>query len=500
MLIAAELNSSYRRTEITAVLSSLSAKAAGMLGLFSAGIKNAAPSYNVVVDQCQRVEAALEMGWTASDGTRCDMQWFITSLIEASVPREVAKAVAAIAIDATAAATWAATRQYAVESEARAARDAHDHEVDGEYQGVEIADNGRVPRGADLDARSIHKSATNRQPARILVGYYHNLGAITRELTYRGNPDCIEIGDKQPGFIVSYNVSTDQDPSHGIDLYDDAADLAGNNLQVQADQGYTRYNRDFLAPLRKRGAEPFIGLPVTAKRYPKKVYLGKKEREFWQYCGALYPPWISEERLLPPDNASEEELQAHFAGLSNLAWSRHNSLTGGRTQIKCPQCSGHITSDRKTRRENVKPKISAEYVEPETATGEDGEPLHCCESRTITISAEEAGKHQLVPFGTKASKIALSYRNRVEGAFSEIENCGGFIPGWCRIFRLPAQQIGGLMLVLAHNRRVRLRERDKRAKAASRHRNSEETPGSETAADPETNESTKPARAPPQTS
>ena len=300
MLIAAELNSSYRRTEITAVLSSLSAKAAGMLGLFSAGIKNAAPSYNVVVDQCQRVEAALEMGWTASDGTRCDMQWFITSLIEASVPREVAKAVAAIAIDATAAATWAATRQYAVESEARAARDAHDHEVDGEYQGVEIADNGRVRRGADFDALAIYKSATNRQPARILVGYYHNLGAITRKLTYRGNPDCIEIGDKQPGFIVSYNVSTDQDPSHGIDLYDDAADLAGNNLQVQADQGYTRYNRDFLAPLRKRGAEPFIGLPVTAKRYPNKVYLGKKEREFWQYCGALYPPWISEERLLPP--------------------------------------------------------------------------------------------------------------------------------------------------------------------------------------------------------
>ncbi len=517
--IAAQMFGRYLRTDINLVTNSLSRRSAGLLGMFRSGADPGPISYNVTADQAKRFETLIAEGWTADDGTRCDLEWLGFNLIRASVPEDVARRIAAIAMDQTATAAWAVTKRFTVESQARAARDNPDHPDHDHYADVEYRqDKDRVVRGADDDALAIHKSGTNKMPPLVLTGFFHNLAVATRRLTWRGDPNRIEIGDKAPCYIVGFNVTNDQDPSHGLRLLDSAEKVTGNCLQVHADQGYTRHVAGFLAPLREKGHEPFLQVPVTALKNPKKVHIGKNLDEFWYFCDSFYSTWIREERLLP--DAADERLlreaderllreaderllreaddtqgnaggkpqrnadaketkiaelvsagkrrQAHYAALSKVAWTCNDRLDGGKIQLVCPQCSGRITSNRRTRRKGVEPQVSAEFVDAETIVDENGEILRCCESTTITITAEEARHFQRPPYGTRASDIATAYRNPVEGAFGQISGEGGYQAGWCRALRLPAQFIAGLMLVLAYNARTQVREERERSQANRR--------------------------------
>ena len=517
--IAAQLFSRYLRTDANIVLNSISLRSAGLLGMFRDGIEPGPVSYNVTEDQAKKFETLIADGWTAEDGTRCDLEWLAFNLIRASIPPDAARKIAAIAMDQTAAAAWAVTKRFVVEAQARAARDNPDNPDHDLYADVEYTeDKDRVVRGADDDALAIHKSGTNKMPPMILTGFFHNLAVATRRLTWRGDPNSIDVGEKMPCYIVAFNVTNDQDPSHGIRLLDDAEKITGNRLQVHADQGYTRHVEEFLAPLRKRGHEPFLQVPVTARKNPKKVHVGKNQTEFWYFCDSFYPTYIREERLLPdaaddqllreadekllqaaderllrdPDTAkngaeappgddeedekiaelvdAKKRLHNHFAGLTKLAWTCNDRLDDGKIQLECPQCSGRITSNRKTRRKGVEPQVTAEYVEADSSVDHNGEILQCCEQSTITITAEEARHFQRPPYGTRANDIAVAYRNPVEGVFGQIGDKGGYKAGWCRVLKHPAQFIGGLMLALTHNARTQQRDEDDRSKA-NRQRN-----------------------------
>ncbi len=362
---------------------------------------------------------------------------------------------AALAIDTTASQGWASTQEFAVESKVRAAHADPDDEGYDEYGDVELGDDGRVIRGADKEARAIYQTGTGKRIARVVTGFYHLYSTITRTLRYHGDPYHIEIGDPVANFIVGFDVTTAEDPEAGIAVYDSAADIAGDITQVHADMGFTKYIERFLAHLRERGSDPILRQPVTALKHPKKVYVGKRKREYWYYCGYFFPPWLSEDDLLLPEGADQKTREAHFARLAGMALTRNQALPGGTTQLECPQCSGRVTSDRKTRRKNVEENPNAEHLIAETTVDENGEPLYCCESTTIHITAKQARHFQLPPYGTRAHRIAAGYRNPVEGSNSIVKDKGGLEPGWCRMFGRSAQLFGGLMLVLAHNMGIR---------------------------------------------
>ena len=455
-MVNAELNWTFLLTDITAVLAGTTAKAQAKLGLLCDDPEDAVPiGYNIVADQNDKIGELLWEGFEAKDGTWWDFARFIHSLIEASIPPHIAVAACAVAIDSTASQAWCATREHAQESKARAAlADPDDPDYD-EYRDVELGDDERVIRGADEHARSIYQTGTSKRIARVITGFFHYYSTLTRKVGYRGDPDHLEIGDPISNYIAGFTVSNKEDPEAGVAVYESAVDIAGEISQVHADIGFTKYIDRFLAPLRKRGTDIIMRQPVTALKHPKKVYLGKRKREFWYYCGYFLPPWLSEEDLLPPDNANPKTLEAHFARLARMALTRNDKLPGGMTQLECPQCTGRITSDRQTRKKNATVKPHAEHVLAETTADENGEILHCCESTTICINPREARHFQLPPYGTKAHRKASGYRNPAEKSNSSIKDKGGLEPGWCRMFRLPAQLLGGLMLVLAHNLGIR---------------------------------------------
>jgi len=145
----------------------------------------------------------------------------------------------------------------------------------------------------------------------------------------------------------------------------------------------------------------------------------------------------------------------HFAKVSKMALRRNNRLPGGMTQLECSQCAGQMDSSRRTRRAGVTVPEDADFVPAETFVDEDGELLYCCDQSTILLNAEEIRHFQLPPYGTAAHRIACGYRNPAEGSNSSIRNRGGLEDGWCRVLFKPAQFLGGLMLVLAHNTRIR---------------------------------------------
>ena len=479
MLIAAIMTKTYRRTEITAVLAGLTRKAARMLGLLSGKPEDAKPiSYNIVADQTKRLEGLYEAPPKAGDkgdegdkgqrpeesvfdeapadngdeddeGPVLDIEELCSSFIEAMFSDDTQGG--AVALDATAIDSWLTAKTHVVESEARAARDDPEHELHDLLAHVEYGEDDKVIRNDDPFPRAIYHGGTNRLPGRMITGVFHNAAVLVREFTWYGDPDEIEIGEKPLPLVVAYSVSNNDDASHGVALVDEALRILGGGLQVHADQGYTKYVDGFVAQLRRRGCEPVMGMPVTALQKPKMVHLGKKQAGFWDFCGAQYPPWIPESRLLPKKGDTQKKLEDHFARLAKLAWSRNDKLPDGKTQLECPQCGGRITSNRRTRREGVTPKVTAEHIEAESSVDENGEPLYCCESSTITVDASEIGHFQIPPFGTKAYRLAHGYRNPVEGLFGQIMQDCGFRPGWCRVVGPTAQQIGGLMLITAYN-------------------------------------------------
>lgn len=458
MKASADLNSTHLRTDTTAVLAGLTRKSALKLGLLCDNSEDAEPlSYNLVVDQCNRLEAVIWDGWEEDFGGRRikrDRRWLAHNCIKATVPEDIAESAEAIAIDDTAAQSWEATREYAVESKVRAARSDPDHEDREKYKDVELDEDGRVKRGKG-GGRAIFQTGTNKRVPRVVTGTYHRYATLTRKVRYHGNPDYIEVGDPILGYIVAYDTTTSENPEAAIALYDDAAAITGKPLQVQADQGFTKYVNEFLAELRRRDADPILRQPITARRHPKKVWVGKQQIELWYYCGAFYPPWIPESYLLPPDNADREQLESHFAKLSKLALGRNARLPGGMTQLLCPQCAGRMDSNRRTRRANVRVPEDADFVPAETTVDENGELLYCCDQSTILLNASEARHFQLPPSGTTAHRIASGYRNPAEKSNSSVKNHGGLEDGWCRVIDDDARWLGGLMLVLSHNTHIR---------------------------------------------
>ncbi|WP_419945028.1 hypothetical protein [Candidatus Poriferisodalis sp.] len=110
MLYCAGEGNSYWRLSLTKFIASLHPNDAVRLGVHTFENLEKPITYTIICKQAKRVETALRQGWTDHDGTRCDCQWFIDSMLRASVPAEVARRVLAIAIDSTDFPTWAARR------------------------------------------------------------------------------------------------------------------------------------------------------------------------------------------------------------------------------------------------------------------------------------------------------------------------------------------------------------------------------------------------------
>ena len=206
MVLAADIFGSYRRADVCRVLNGLDSQVAYAVGLWD--LDNPPTiSYHAVCDQIQRLESALGTTWKGADGTVRDLAWFCRAFIAATIPDEYQKMIATIAIDSTIIAAWARTQLYDLEKDLLAAHRFKAREIIDLTEPTlptvtgpitnKIGDlnaDGRFIRSLDFDAMPGWKTATNREKARIMLGYDIHLAVPVSPPIWPGDPNHVAFG------------------------------------------------------------------------------------------------------------------------------------------------------------------------------------------------------------------------------------------------------------------------------------------------------------------
>ena len=115
VLVCTQVHKSFRRTDILRTLIGLHEDVARRVGLIDSDGILFVPSYKAFAYQVLRLEAVLCEGWTAQTGwlapVRCDLRWFVQTLIKASIPRKMRRMIRHVAVDGTAVQSWGTWRR-----------------------------------------------------------------------------------------------------------------------------------------------------------------------------------------------------------------------------------------------------------------------------------------------------------------------------------------------------------------------------------------------------
>ena len=122
-------------------------------------------------------------------------------------------------------------------------------------------------------------------------------------------------------------------------------------------------------------------------------------------------------------------------------------LTGGKIQLVCPQCSGRIRSNKKTRKKNTKPNKTASYIHIKNNA------TYCCPGK-VTVPVKYLDRYQKNTYGTTAWKRSYGRRLQVENCNSILKDKGGLQPRWCRALGLAPRFIATVMMCVALGMRV----------------------------------------------
>ena len=223
MVVAAFMQSSFRRTDLCAVLHGLEAEAAFELGLCSR-VARKMFGYGQIVKQCLRLERALLEGWIDDDdGTVCDHNWFAHSLLKANITPSQAEQITAIAIDSTFLMAWSVPFSYP-----------HGEEPPG----------GR--RSADRTARFGHRSATAKRKAGLRLGFdLHIVCGVRGRKKWQGNPKDANLEDDNVPLVPLHMKLVPSDPDVApiaLDCIEWAKKIAPNAKEVLGDGMYTTKN------------------------------------------------------------------------------------------------------------------------------------------------------------------------------------------------------------------------------------------------------------------
>ena len=287
--LAAYKGDSARRTDLCAVVNGLDSQVAFSLGLCDSHRREPL-SYVMVRKQSKRFERALREGWVAEDGTPRNFTWLLRKLLAASVPNRYLKTIVAVAIDSTADPTWARTREYRLEKDLLAEHRLESLETpDLAEPDIEPADSdgkvgtlgpdGRYIRSYDIEARPGYKSATNKEPASLFLGYDAHIAVAVAGAVWSGNPDKVAIKPSPPGYILAVHVAagaTNPGPI-GLQLALQSHEIAPGLSDVVADRAYTNKRQSFVRPLHQMGINVTMGLHQHGDQQPQ-LHQGRNER------------------------------------------------------------------------------------------------------------------------------------------------------------------------------------------------------------------------------
>lgn len=421
MVLAAEMCSSPRRCDISAVLAGLDADIAIKLGVCTRRGWNL-PSYKVVCKQIKRLERALQKWMVTDCGVEVGTTWLKRVLLKGSIPPKFLKAMRAIAIDSTKVPAWA------------------------NWEG-----DGNPPTSADPDARIGYGTASAKMSAGFFFGFFNHVAVACKRAVWRQDPYKVSFADEMPAFVVDFALtaaSANPGPV-GAEIALRARQIAPNIDQVFADRGFTTKD-SFKNPLFEAGIDVFMDQTSHVVERPRTVTLGRQRQVLIEHAGSFFPTWMPKQWLTPPKALTGKRLAAWYAERSRYAWIVKQKTKGGGLQIKCPQCDGRIKTRAKTR----KPKRQSGDTSakpPVPVVADVDKTQFCCKGALVSVPLEKRGRTQPIPFGTPAWKMAYGVRNQVENANKCLKDKNAFRLGWCRALGLTANYLGAIMHMVAYN-------------------------------------------------
>ncbi|MBU3689103.1 MAG: hypothetical protein B7C54_05755 [Acidimicrobiales bacterium mtb01] len=428
--------------------------------------------YRSVDHQFNRLADALTAGWVDDDGTRCDTQWLIDAIINASVPDDAA-ALEAVSMDGLALQTWGKMRwpgSFEDDTVAAVTADADDEAYDdrAEFAAPEALvtdedapapkpakskkgktkaaapkksepawphslDDRRPVPTADPDARLGKRTVTESQPTKNYAGYELHLASQVRTAQWEGDPEHITLGDAVPNYVRGMRLTraSEYRAAAGAELVTALKEMHPSLNEALADRGYTQLKAEnFHDVVRALGIKLVMDYKTTTLRHakPYEVATGRRNlktstrptQRVWRTAGGLFHQFMPEEYLdnpaLPWKSASERAtIEAYYNRRAAYAYRIH-SAAGDQLRLVCPGCAGRLRP--------IDPLVAAatDKLDMPALDVPDGVST-CCVQKVITTTPADRGKHwQEIPYGTTAWARSYGRRALVENTNSVLRN------------------------------------------------------------------------------
>ena len=178
---------------------------------------------------------------------------------------------------------------------------------------MQLGPDGKLIRGADLDARAGHRSASaaTGYKATEFTGYQVTFAVLRNEIHWSGQLNKIKEHPDVPPYIVSCSVDpASNNVGHMSErVVCDALAIAPGIREVLADRGITQLGKAFVRPVHQRGLDvtmdlksDMIGIDMIT------VGTGKHKQRLQTAEGACYPLWLPDYFKEVPEGLTTDEL------------------------------------------------------------------------------------------------------------------------------------------------------------------------------------------------
>ena len=474
ILLCALCERSYRRTDLLRVLTGLHVDVARTVGLVDADGAFVVKHYKTVLRQLVRMESVLREGWTVVENegqpdevrVRHDLQWFVRSLLRASIPERVLADVRHVAVDATNINSWAnflpgvgkkdvkkepvAARQKQVVAEDSDAVPEPDLEkfwraAKKKKPDLEFGPDGRPLYTADRDVRVGHRSANSEGSAGFFLGFDLNALVIAPTVKSNGSRNTVTL-EKLPPYVVAMDLSpalTNCGPIASR-LVMEAREICPDIEDVTGDRGYST-KREYARPLHQHDLNVFMDYRSDTLALPKRTTIGKHKHPVCIHAGTILSEQTPTELLVLPDPPADlvtpeeraEWRNSWYADRAKLwGWSAKSHFGDGRIQLRSPSGAGRAAAKRAT-------AASDSFKAPYRPSKD---------SPTVTALLDELDTWQRLTFGTSAwARAYYAGRSAVENLFSRLKENQALASGTCQALGLAANTIAVLARVVIYN-------------------------------------------------
>ena len=473
LYVAGERNTNLR-TELTAFFACLHPQVAVDLGIQTIDELQDPLTYNMVGKRSRNIEYGLCEGWVdETDGTVCDLDWFLDSITRATLPGDVALWTEAIAVDPTDFPSSANPRVSRSKAEAATEDDlAELNKPVRPRKGAKRRQfkrtkgpigqrrpDGKVILSSTPGAGWGYRSAASGHEKGPFFGNYVTVAVATRFRRVTRSLKEAKLGPPIPRYIVAWNITpAGSNPADiSIDVVDKALEPCPDIEDISVDRGISQLREAFNREMHKRGKHVTMDQKDNMLEDAKPVRLGPSNYPAFVHGGTILHICTPKHLRAPAKGLTEDELQKFYNERDLFALTVNQHLPGGAKQFESPIHRGRFAIDP-TQLAGTTGK--ALYPVPDDiGTLFPDIPENVLYQRYVTVTVEELDDFQQPHHGTTPQVKSYDRRNQSENGISGLKENNGLTNKTCRALNDAARAISVLGRVVRHNLNITRKRR-----------------------------------------